>query len=384
METPKKQKLLIVITKSNFGGAQRYVYDVARSLTDAYDVLVACGGEGLMKTRIEETGVRTVSIPYLGRDVNPFKDLLVFFWLIGLLRRERPQILHVNSSKIGGIGGFAGRIMRIPQIIFTAHAWAFNEDRSIIARGAIFFLHWFTVLCSHVTIAVSEGVAKSMREMPFVTEKIRLVRNGIAPIAFLDRAAARAELAKRVQVALKGTLVGTISELHPSKGIDFMIEAAAAAKEQLPDLPGFAFVVIGGGDPIVKAELERLIVARGVADRVFLAGFVPDASRLLPAFDIATLTSRTEALGYFLLEAGQAGLPVIASAVGGIPELVSQLETGVLVKPGNTKELRDALAFFLKEPEKARALGERLREKVASEYSLDRMKNATLGVYLNK
>ena len=138
MEPAKKKKLLIVITKSNFGGAQRYVYDLSRSLKDTYEVVVACGGEGLMKKHIEEAGIQTISIPFLQRNINPFKDIAVFFWMIRVIQREKPVIVHSNSSKMGGITAAAVSIAGGKHIksVFTAHAWAFNENRNSLSKGS--------------------------------------------------------------------------------------------------------------------------------------------------------------------------------------------------------------------------------------------------------
>ncbi|NQV93114.1 glycosyltransferase, partial [Candidatus Kaiserbacteria bacterium] len=143
----KKKKILFIITKSNFGGAQRYVYDIARSLSpDAFDVVVAFGGEGLLKDKLAHAKIRTVPIEDLERDINIFNEIDVFFQLLKLYRVEKPDIVHLNSSKIGGIGALAGRIAQVPLIIFTAHGWAFNEERSWGARKIIAFLYWITLI----------------------------------------------------------------------------------------------------------------------------------------------------------------------------------------------------------------------------------------------
>ncbi len=370
METPKKQKLLIVITKSNFGGAQRYVYDVARSLTDAYDVLVACGGEGLMKTRIEETGVRTVSIPYLGRDVNPFKDLLVFFWLIGLLRRERPQILHVNSSKIGGIGGFAGRIMRIPQIIFTAHAWAFNEDRSTLSRAAIAALHWLTVILSRRTIAVSAAVKKQMARFPFMDEKISVVHLGLEAFEPLSRAEARTTLG----IESDTFAIGSIAELHPVKGLEFALEAIGGLSFEC------SYTIIGQGE--LKESLQTMIDANPLLKRrARLAGFVADASRYAAAFDAFLLPSLSEAFGYVILEAGYSRVPVIATSVGGIPEIIEDMKSGILIHSKSAKEIASSITFLFENKEARHDLGAALYDKISREFSLSKMVKETVAIY---
>src|SRR4051812_14312990 len=120
MEQNTKKKILFVITKSNWGGAQKYVYDLASSLPkDSYESVVVFGGEGPLATRLQEAGIRTISVKSLQRDVNIFGDIKSLFELLSIFKREKADVVHVNSSKVGGLGAFAARCAGIPRIIFT-------------------------------------------------------------------------------------------------------------------------------------------------------------------------------------------------------------------------------------------------------------------------
>ena len=135
MTNLKKTKVLYLITKSNWGGAQRYVFDLATSLpADSYEVCVACGGDGEMRKKLLANGVRVVTIESLERNISLKKELLAFREISKIVREEMPDILHVNSSKAGIVGTLIGRIKRVPKVIFTSHGWAFNEDRGFISR----------------------------------------------------------------------------------------------------------------------------------------------------------------------------------------------------------------------------------------------------------
>lgn len=370
MPPTEKKRLLIIITKSNFGGAQRYVYDLSRSLKDRYTITVACGGEGLMKTRIEALGIRIAAIPSLERNVNFFKDIAVFFWLLHFLRKERPNIMHVNSSKIGGVGALAGRIMGTRRIIFTAHAWAFNEDRGLFSKFAITFLHWLTVMLSHETIAVSNAVKKQMHGMPFVDKKITVIHLG------LESADPASRIESRIQLKIPENVfaIGTIAELHPIKGLDFAIEAVKKAPFDC------TYSIIGEGDE--RTSLEARIASDPVTrKRIVLKGFVADAARFIPAFDIFLLPSLSEAFGYVLLEAGLANVPVIATSVGGIPEIIEDMKSGVLIHSQSSKEILRAINFLYE----GRRLGEKLalelNDKTKKEFSLSKMVENTVAVY---
>ena len=138
-------KILFVITKGNWGGAQKYVFDLATSLPkEKFNVSVACGeGEALPK-KLVEAGIRVIPIPFLGRDINILNDCSVFFRLIKLFIAERPDVVHLNSSKIGGMGALAARMAFVPKIVFTAHGWTWNEDRSYLSKKIIVFISWLT------------------------------------------------------------------------------------------------------------------------------------------------------------------------------------------------------------------------------------------------
>ncbi len=340
-----KKKVLYVITKSNFGGAQRYVFDLATSLKNDCDVVVAFGGQGALAQKLADAGVRTISIPSLVRDVNPLLDIKTFFDLIQLFKKERPDVVHLNSSKIGALGAVAARIARVPRIVFTGHAWAFNEDRNWFSKYIILKIHWITVMCSHVTIAVSEQVKKDIGVLPFVKNRIQVLHNGIAPIDFKSR-----EESQKTLKIQDGFVIGTISELHKNKGLDYALQAFALFNKKHPETH---FVIIGEGEE--RAYIEKLIKNLNLESSVTLTGFVKDAAQYLKAFDIFTLTSRTEAFPYVILEAVSAGLPIVASDVGGIPEVVTS-EFGILTKPGDIQAITAALETVLTQPHHSPAL----------------------------
>ncbi len=381
-----QKKILFVITKSNFGGAQRYVYDLATSLPKKdFEVVVAFGEGGELEQRLKADGVRTIFIKSLQRDVSVGKDFAVFLELLKIYRQEKPDVVHLNSSKIGGIGALAGRICRVPKIIFTAHGWAFNEKRNFISRKIIAFLQWLTVLMSHTTIAVSQSMANQILNFPFVSpKKIKVVYNGVAEIDFETRATSRhphitnRAAEKRDTMLNHSVWIGTISELHKNKGIDVALNAFAEIAKKYDQV---IFVVIGEGEE--RARLTDQIQKLGLADRAFLVGFIPDAKRYLKAFDIFTLTSRTEALPYVVLEAGLAGLPVIASAVGGIPEIINSTDVSCLVTTGKQAEhaIKTAIEKLITKPEMQQQLGQNLQKRVRAEFSQQKMLTETFVLY---
>ncbi|MFA6339178.1 MAG: glycosyltransferase family 4 protein [Candidatus Paceibacterota bacterium] len=374
----KKIKVLYIITKGNFGGAQRYVFDLATSLPkDQFDVSVAFGeGEALNK-KLKEQNIRTIKIQSLFRNVNIFKDIKVFFELLKILKQEKPDVIHLNSSKIGGLGALAGRVMGVKKIIFTGHGWAFNEDRNIFSKTIITFIHWLTIILTHKTIAVSEKTASQLRKIPFTSKKIIVIHNGIASFEIFDKNFARNYLAQenpKLNEFKNDLWIGTISELHKNKGLVYAIEAINILVEKYPSL---RFIIIGEGEERVK--LEKIIKDKKLENNVFLLGFVFHAEKYLKAFDIFTLTSITEGLPYVILEAGFASLPVIATKVGGIPEIINN--AGIMIKPRDASAIEQELKKLLSSQQLQKEFGEELNKRVLTIFSLEHMIKETINIY---
>ena len=384
-------KILYLITKSNFGGAQRYVYDLATETKKrGHDVVVGFGGNGPLATKLAEAGVRTVSIPELLRDVNLLSDFKTFLRLLDLFSAENPDIIHLNSSKMGGLGALAARLWNawnwmfkfwrlggVPaRIIFTGHGWAFNEERGDCA-------HWFTIQLAHQTIAVSRKTRGQVGILPFSWHKLSVIHNGIGGVAMLPRDKALSIiLGDKKNVLLSGApiVIGTITELHKNKGLSHAILGIAQLIKQAADTR-IIFFIIGEGEE--RAVLEAEIIKYSLTENVFLVGHKENAASLLSAFDIFLFPSITEAFPYAILEAGKAGLPIIATSVGGIPEVIDDMESGILIQSKNSGEVARALAYLIKHPERRKELGDKIALRIADRFNLETMVNETLALYVN-
>jgi glycosyltransferase involved in cell wall biosynthesis len=390
MNTPGDAKrVLFVITKANWGGAQRYVYDLALATKEhGYAVTVAHGTEGLLVEKLAEAGIRTLPLPSVERDVAMFstsenalsvksilesfkRELRALNELTRLFKEEHPDILHLNSSKVGVLGAIAGRLARVPRIIFTAHGWAFNEKRPWWQKSVFRVLYAITLWCSHRTIAVSNAIRREMRTLPF--GKMTVVRHGMDMPDFFTKEVSREKFVPGLKDAF---LIGMIAELHPTKRI---VDAIDAIAELSPTHGEIMLVVMGEGEE--RAALTERIAQRKLETRVHLVGFVDQASRYLKAFDMFLMPSRTEALGLALVEAGYAGLPVVASRVGGIPEVVVHKESGLLVPPENPHALARAMRTLIEHPDQATEYAKKLEESVHQKFSKKRMIEETLAVY---
>lgn len=361
-------KILYGITKSNFGGAQRYVFDLAQEAKKlGHEVAVTCGGEGSLVEKLNSAGIRVIPIPYLDRDISVLKDIRTLLFIYKTLKLERPDVFHINSAKMGGIGMLAGRLLGVKRIIFTAHGWAWNESRSLISKLIIKKLSWLTILGSHKTIAVSEAIKKAMT-WPLAQRKMFIIRNGVREFNLLDRDAAR----EKLLINNDEVVAGTISELHHIKGLDFLLKAWSK-------IDTGKLIIIGAGEE--ETNLKALAQELNLSERVVFKGFVDEARGLLKALDIFTLTSRSEGLPYAILEAGSAGLPIVATRVGGIPEVIESNKDGILVEAGDIDAIYKGLQDLINNKEKRDSYSKSLHERIQRDFSLEKMVHDTLELY---
>jgi glycosyltransferase involved in cell wall biosynthesis len=371
-----KKRVVYVITKGVWGGAQKYVFSLATSLPkDKFDVTVICGEGKILKEKLEEKGVKTIQIKTLGRDISIFKEIISFFWLLNTIRKIKPDVLHLNSPKAGGIGSLIGRILFVPNIIYTSHGFAWNEERKNYHKILITFFTWITLLLSHKTITISSKEDREAKSLPLIfDDKIYLIKNGIEKIDFLNRVEARKELFAKINKNESEVFsIGTISELHRNKGLEHAI--TAVSKINSP----FVFFILGGGE--LEKPLLNLIEKLEMKDKVFILGFVPEASKYLKAFDVFLLSSIKEGLPYTIIEAGQSETPIVASSVGGIPDIIDNGKEGILVTKAKPGEITRAIEFIIENKKESKEFAKNLKDKIDAEFSLDQMIEKTVKLY---
>lgn len=316
-QNTKKTRILYIITKSNWGGAQRYVYDLATNLPKKdFDTKVALGGNGVLAEKLREDNIDVISIPDLERDISIFKEIKVFLNLIKLLRKERPDVVHLNSSKIGGLGALAGRIAGVKKIVFTVHGFAFNESRNFISIFLIKLASYITLLLSTDVIFVTKNDLESLPKWIRNRKKNKVIHNAIKSPEFLEKNSAREFLLSKAGILENNLpIVLSIGELTKNKDYENAIWAKKLA------IKNYNYLIIGSGED--KASLENFVRSNNIKNISFL-GQVKDASKYLRGADLFLLSSRKEGLPYVILEALSAGTKIVSTNVGGINEVLDQ------------------------------------------------------------
>lgn len=361
-------KILYLITKSNWGGAQKYVYDLATAFSGkGCEVTVAFGGRGELASSLDRANIRTVSLDSLIRDISFVKEVKSLVALYDILKKERPDVLHANSSKAGGLGAFLGRIVGIPCIVFTVHGAPFREDRPYVYRALMYFFTWLTCLFAHRVIAVSQRDAHDLGGMLFVRKKVVTIYNGISFDGTSRTPSSRS----------KETHIVTIGDLTKNKGHLYGLEAIALLIQE----KGYPIKYFIEGEGEDRKELESFIERKGLQDSVILLGRTLKTTERLHEFDLFLFPSVKEGLPYVLLEAGRAMMPVVSTITGGIPEIVRHEGTGLLVKPKDSRQLAKEIERLILDKKFAKKLGIELHSHVVQNFSHSKMLVQTAQVY---
>lgn len=386
-----RKRLLFVITQGVVGGAQKYVFDLARYFNQSgnYDVSAAIGGEpdaDLFKKLAGEK-IKTHHLKFLGREVKIGDDILAFFKLLQLFKKEKPDIIHLNSSKIGLMGALAGYFSGVrPKIIFTAHGWIFKEDLSRLARNVAVLVARLAAKFQDRIICVSQDdFDKAVKNKVAPARKLYVVHNAVSEAEFLARTKARAQISRLAghDFAEDDFLLINPGRLYATKGLNYLIEAVKSIKGRF-HVSGSkfhdVFLVIFGDGPEREA-LKLQVTSSKLQGSVFFVGDVLEMSQYLRAFDALVLSSVKEGFPYSILEAGLAEVPVIATDVGGIGEVIEDGKTGLLIKPKNPLVLAEAVLKIVSDAAGAKKLARELKKTIIQKFTFEIMTQKTEWVY---
>lgn len=352
-----RPRLLILITLAEIGGAQTYLAHLLPGVTGELDVTVAAYGPGPLAAIAREAGARYVELRHVRRPISPLHDVLGLLELIRLCRRLQPNIVHANSSKAGILGRLAAWIARVPARIFTAHGWAFAAYTGPTAKAYL----WADRALAPLTTATI-CVAENELRLGAAARTCDVRRTVVIHNAVDVGAAPRASPANDPAVVL------SVGRLKYPKDTRTLLEAA----ERVPG--EWRLDLVGDGPD--RPELEP----RAPANVRFL-GERHDVPQLLAAASIFVLSSRSEGFPISVLEAMAAGLPVVASDVGGIAEQVEHEVTGLLVPRGDSAALASALRRLVEDPELRRRMGEAGHARAAQSFDLPAFREAHLRLY---
>ena len=358
--SPCKATVFLVTVGLGIGGTEAQLMEIAEHLDpERFAVtVVALKGEGAIAEEMRKRGIKVVALNGAGK-----MDARVFFRFFSLVRAEQPDVIHSFLPLANYVGMIVGRMLGISVLIASYRG--VEQQRSK-------FWAWgdrLVVRLAQATTCCSDAVRQSVIEgFGGDTSKYITIYNGIDVERFHRVSTlTKSDLGLREGIAT----IGTVCRLdEPTKGLAVLLKGIAQLN-QISNIPPFQLLLVGDG-PSANG-LRRLSEELALNEIVVFAGLRCDVEQILPLLDLFVLPSLSEGFGIALVEAMAAGCPVVATAVGGIPEVVRAGRTGVLVPAGDSKALTEALAGLLKDGSKARALGRKGQRWVATQFAVSTM-----------
>ncbi len=354
---------------------KEHVLSLARNLSrQRFDFMVCSPDYGDMITDLRRLGVFTYPIDLQG-NINPFTDLLAFRQLVSLMRQHQVQLVHTHGAKAGLVGRLAALRTGVPVVIATFHNFIYGDDYARWKRAAFSAVQRRLARYTDHAITVSEALARDIQRVErFPREKITTIYNGLS-LAKFNQITEVTRKKRELGLDVTAPVVGVVARLIPQKGISCFLKAAKMIQDQIPKVN---FLVVGDGP--VRGSLEKEAAHLGLKKIVF-AGFRFDVPQLLPIFNIFVIPSLSEGLSIGVLEAMAARRPIVASRVGGLPELVWHGKTGMLVPPNNPRALARTVITLLERPFLAEVLGLQARRAVEQQFAESRMVARTEALY---
>jgi len=386
-----KVKVIHIITRFDKGGSAENTFLTIRYLDKKrYGVILARGLSkesdlGAQEAQAVENnlaeakrnGVRIVTIPELVRRIHPLYDLKAFVILIKIFREECPHIVHTHTSKAGLLGRWAAFFARIPIIVHTPHGHVFWGYFSRWKTLVFVFLERLTAHITDKIITLTEQEKRDHLRYNIASEdKFLHVHSGVDLNKFFNVSADPPEMKKNLAVPDNVLVVGTTGRLTSVKGHRYLIEAA---KEIVAIKPDINFLFLGDGE--LQEELEKMASELNIRENVVFLGWRPDVAEVMSMFDIFVLPSLNEGMGRVLVEAMALAKPIVASNIGGIPDLIMQGKNGLLVPVADPQALASGIEFLMTNPKKRGEMGS-AGKKIAADYGVDSMMQKIDQLYL--
>lgn len=368
----RKRKILHIQVLPKMTGVQRVSLEILRALPDTeYEKTILFGGPENPHTehcarQFREAGARVVFLPCLRREIGR-RDAKAFREIYRLCRRERYDIVHTHSTKPGVVGRVSARLARVPLVVHTVHGVAFHAYEKPWRRRLYYAVEQFASLFSHRIVLVSAYYRKHYRRF---RKRLRVIHNGLD---FSRFPAVEPETpdGNTFRLLFVGRLTGAKEPLTLLRAMKLLTQEYGRNE--------FRLTVVGDGE--LEAACREFVRLNGLENRVVFAGWQPDPTPFYGEHELFCLSSVFEAFGLSLLEAGYYGLPVVATRVGGIPEVVEDGVTGFLTPPGDPRALAQRVLELAGDPALRNRMGRAARERAEKYFAAERMTEGYKRIY---
>ncbi len=342
-------RVMRVITRMNIGGPAQHVVLLTAGLNGGeFKSMLVTGAvrdnEGDMSDLAESLGVQPLVLAPLRRQVHALCDVQALVGLRRLMSRAKPDIVHTHTAKAGFLGRLAARLSGVPTVLHTFHGHVFRGYFGPAQTRAFVAMERLAARLSDVILAPSERVRQDLIHFGIAPpEKIRVIQLGLPLENLAEAAACQGLLRRELQCSANEKLVGIVGRLVPIKRHELFL---AAARQVVDTLPETRFVIVGDGER--RSRLETLAGTLGLGDRVCFTGWRRDLPLIYADLDVLVMTSSSEGTPVSIIEALAAGVPVVSTSVGGVPDLLRDGEFGRLVPPETPALLAAAIVETLR------------------------------------
>lgn len=350
--TPRPIKILRIIARLNIGGPAIHVSLLTARLNDSeYQSKLVCGrieaDEGDMSYYAHQHGVQPIYLQELSRSLNPMRDLRTLWQLWRLIRREKPDVVHTHTAKAGFVGRWAAKLAGVPVILHTFHGHVFEGYFSPYKTRLFIWLERATSLITDTVLTLTEGLRRELADKYRVArpERITVLPLGLDLQRFANTPRKTGQFRQMWGIPTDAPLIGIAGRFVPVKNHALFLQAAAQLHAQRPDA---YFVMLGDGE--LRADIESQIDALGLRERVIVTGWQRDLATAYADMDVFVISSVNEGTPVTIIEALTAGCPVVATRVGGLPDLLEGGRFGTLVPSGDATALTRAILDTLSAP----------------------------------
>lgn len=344
-------RVMRIISRLNVGGPSTHVILLNEGLDHlGYTSVLVTGyesvQEGDLRDLVSERRLRMVSVAELGREINFVHDIAALLKLYRLMRRERPHIVHTHQAKAGFVGRLAARLAGVPVVLHTFHGHVFHGYFGRAKTALFLLLERICARLSDRVITISVGLRKELAALGVTSaDHIEVIPLGFELDAFARQPPSRGSFRATLGLGADTKLVAAVGRLVKIKNIRLFLNAAALVHAQMPEVH---FALVGDGDQ--RNELENYARSLGLSHVVTFTGWRRDLPEIYYDLDALIISSDNEGTPASLIEAMATGCPVIATRVGGIPDLLGDCERGSIVPPGDAWALARAILQVLDEP----------------------------------
>lgn len=362
------KKRIMHITQAN-GGVARYLQMLFKYMDrNKYEQILIYPNEYANEKKEFENLVDNIELIGMSREISFKNDIKCLIQLRKVIKKYNPDLIYVHSSKAGALGRIANSITR-KRIIYNPHGWAFNMNVSNKKKFIYKTIEKVLAKKCDKIIAISEQEKKSAIEKNICNEeKIDVIFNGIDIDEYKNNIADKQDIRKKLNIHSDSIVIGMVGRISKQKSPDIFIKSAAKIKQKVPNA---FFVIVGDGDE--RKEIEKLIEELGLKGSVLITGWVKNTYKYIQAFDIAMLLSRWEGFGLAIAEYMICEVPVIATNVDAIPNLISNNENGILVEVDNIEESVKAILKIINDKEFVNYIVDNSRNKVKKEFDVKRV-----------